>query len=53
MIRNRPIDPERHTFKPPEATDDEGNTNSKRYYFCLVSKSAGGENEVIQEVGEH
>lgn len=52
MIIDRPINPPRNAPKPPERGHDRAGTHAERNPFCLFGQTPG-EDEVVEEVGEH
>ena len=47
------VDAPRDTTEPPEGADDGEDGDAEDDLFCAVGETAGGEDEVIQEVAEH
>lgn len=53
MVIDGPINPERHALEPPEREHDRAGADSKDDPFRSFAQSAGGEHEVVDQVGEH
>lgn len=53
VFSNRTVDSECHRFEPPEAEQDGAGANPECDPFCPQCQPAGGEDEVVEEVGGH
>ena len=53
MLVDRTVDAPRDTAEPPEGADDGEDGDAEDDLFCAIGETAGGEDEVIQEVSKH
>jgi hypothetical protein len=53
VLRDGPVDPERHTLEPPEGSYDRTRADREGDPFCNQSEAPRREDEMVEHVREH